>query len=183
MIIKREWAMPSRWTFTIPPIKQLLKKYVGDGKGWVDPFAGEHSPAEITNDLNPKAKSQYHLDAIEFCKFLDGNKYSGVLYDPPYSFRQIMECYEGIGRSVDKKWATTKFYSDIKRVLARKVAPGGYAISCGWNSIGFGKTRGFALIEVLLVCHGRLHNDTIVTVERKMQSNFIIKESQQSQII
>ena len=27
------------------------------------------------------------------------------------------------------------------------------------------------LLEVLLVCHGRLHNDTIVTVEQKIQDS------------
>jgi hypothetical protein len=51
------------------------------------------------------------------------------------------------------------------------MTPGGYAICCGWNSIGIGKKRGFKLIEVLLVCHGRLHNDTIVTVEQKVQTH------------
>jgi len=35
-----------------------------------------------------------------------------------------------------------------------------------------GKKMGFELIEILLVCHGSDHNDTIVTVERKVQSNF-----------
>ena len=40
--INRAWSMPSRWTFTIPPIAELLARYVGDGKGWIDPFAGEN---------------------------------------------------------------------------------------------------------------------------------------------
>ena len=41
------------------------------------------------------------------------------------------------------------------------------------NSIGIGKKKGFEIIEILLVCHGRAHNDTIVTVERKVQGNFL----------
>jgi len=41
---------------------------------------------------------------------------------------------------------------------------------CGWDSNGFGKNRGFELIELLLVCHGGRHNDTIVTVERKVNT-------------
>jgi len=53
MIINRVWAMPNKWTFTIKPIAELLARYVGDGKGWVDPFAGKNSPAELCNDLNP----------------------------------------------------------------------------------------------------------------------------------
>ena len=45
-------------------------------------------------------------------------------------------------------------------------------ISFGWNSIGFGKNRGFEIIEILLVAHGGTKNDTIVTVERKTNNLF-----------
>ena len=175
MIIKRVWAMPNKWTFKIKPIKRLIDKYVGDGKGWLDPFAGMYSPAEYTNDLNPKMKVKYNLEALEFLNKLKVVKSPGCLFDPPYSLRQIMECYEGIGKDVDKKWATTNFYTDVKNELAEKIIPGGYAICCGWNSIGLGKKRGFKLIEILLVCHGRLHNDTICVVERKMNKQLNIK--------
>jgi hypothetical protein len=171
MKLGRVWAIPNKETFTIKPIKELIDQYVGDGKGWIDPFAGFNSPAEFTNDLNPEAPTQYHLDAVDFCKKMNGMEFVGVIYDPPYSLRQIMECYRGFGLTVDKKYATTKFYTSVKNLLYRKIKPGGHAICCGWNSIGFGKSRGFKLIEVLLVCHGRLHNDTIVTVERKTQSH------------
>lgn len=33
---------------------------------------------------------------------------------------------------------------------------------------------GFEIIEILLVAHGLHHNDTIVTVERKIQSKYIV---------
>jgi len=166
-LLRRVWAMPSAHTFQIRPIRHLINRYVGSGKGWVDPFAGENSPAEWTNDLNPNKPTRFHLEAIEFCKQLEG-EYEGALYDPPYSLRQIMECYDGIGLPVDKQWATKKLYTDVKSELARKVRLGGLAICCGWNTIGLGKKRGFRLIEVLIVCHGRLHNDTLVTVEQKV---------------
>ena len=169
MLIERKWAMPSAETFKIKPIAELLKRYKAGG-GWIDPFAGKNSPAEITNDLNPKLPTKYHLEAIDFLKQLKGSNYAGGLYDPPYSLRQIMECYEGIGCKIDKKWATTKFYSEAKTYLADKIKPNGYVISFGWNSIGMGKKRGFEIVEILLVSHGRLHNDTICTVERKVQS-------------
>lgn len=77
MRFNRVWAMPSKWTFTIQPIRELIYKYVGDGKGWIDPFAGENSPAEITNDLNPNRPAKYHMKADEFIKQLGGG-YSGV---------------------------------------------------------------------------------------------------------
>ncbi len=76
--------MPNKWTFKIQPIAKLLAKYVGTGNGWIDPFAGENSPAEITNDLNPKRPAKYHLHAEDFAKQLEG-KWKGVLFDPPYS--------------------------------------------------------------------------------------------------
>lgn len=167
VVINRVWAMPNRWTFTIKPIAELVARYVGDGRGWVDPFAGMYSPAEFTNDLNPKMPTRYHMEAVDFCRQLSGREYNGILYDPPYSLRQIMECYDKFGATVDKVWATTKFYSDVKRLLAPKVQLGGFALSFGWNSIGLGKTRGFEIVEILLVSHGRLHNDTICTVEIK----------------
>ncbi|MGC9193751.1 MAG: adenine-specific DNA methylase [Thermoplasmata archaeon] len=176
--IKRVWAMPSKDTFTIKPIAELLRRYVpSKPNNWIDPFAGFHSVASITNDLNIKAPTDYHLEAVDFIKsFLlvsrNGEpaipQFDGALFDPPYSLRQIMECYNGIGKVPDKKWVTTKFYPDVKNELAKVIKPGGLCISFGWNTIGLGKIRGFEIIEVLVVSHGRLHNDTLVTVERKI---------------
>lgn len=164
--ISRVWAMPSKHTFTIKPIKELLNRY-DVGKGWIDPFAGYNSPAEFTNDLNPSAPTTHHTEAIKFAKSFGDNKYQ-ALFDPPYSLRQIMECYEGFGMMPDKKWATTRFYTDVKNELARIIKQDGLCISFGWNTIGLGKKRSFEIIEVLVVSHGRLHNDTLVTVEKKI---------------
>lgn len=48
MITNRVWSMPSKHTFTIKPIAELLQRYIGDGTGWIDPFAGFNSPASLT---------------------------------------------------------------------------------------------------------------------------------------
>ena len=165
MIIKRKWAMPSRHTFTIKPIAELLAKYVNGGNGWVDPFAGENSPAEITNDMNPDKPAKYHLHAKEFAAQLSG-KYYGCLFDPPYSLRQVKECYDKIGVKLFQE-DTQRFPQNVKELIAPKIESNGIIISFGWNSQGFGKKLGFEIIEILLVAHGRSHNDTIVTVERK----------------
>ena len=61
--------MPNAWTFTIKPIRDLLKEEVTDGL-WCDPFAGKNSPAQVTNDLNPERDTTYHLDALEFLKLI-----------------------------------------------------------------------------------------------------------------
>lgn len=101
VIITRKWAMPSMHTFTIKPIADLLNRYVGDGKNWADPFAGENSPAEFTNDLNPKKRAIYHLTCEEFAKIIPPVK--GVLFDKPYSGRQMKEVYEGVGLKFGQK--------------------------------------------------------------------------------
>lgn len=162
--ITREWAMPSKHTFKIKPITRLLEKYVGDGRGWVDPFAGENSPAEVTNDLNPVKPAKFHRHALDFCQWVEG-EFKGVLFDPPYSPRQIQECYHIIG--IKPSQEDTQQFSVVKRIIAPKIRPAGYAITFGWNSNGFGKKLGFEPVEILIVAHGANHNDTIVTVERK----------------
>lgn len=166
---KRVWAMPDRWTFKIEPIAYLLGRYVQDGKGWIDPFSGENSPAELTNDINPTRPAKFHLHAEEFIKQLP-SEYAGILFDPPYSLRQTKECYEGLGFSLTQK-ETQSFPNYIKDLAAPKIKSGGYAICFGWNSGGFGKNLGFEMVEILLVPHGGHHHDTIVTVERKIQGH------------
>ncbi len=170
MKITRVWAMPSKWTFTIKPINDLLVRYVGNGSGWVDPFAGMNSPATWTNDHNPIMKSKYCMDAMTFCEDLVKEKslFNGILFDPPYSYRQVTEHYKVIGKKATQEDTSTRFYNRVMNPATKLIEPGGYAISFGWNSNGFGKNRGFKIIEILLVAHGGHHNDTIVTVERKI---------------
>lgn len=168
MIINRIWAMPNSKTFTIKPIKELLNRYITDDMIVVDPFANESKFGTITNDLNPKFDTNYHLDALDFLKQINDNCADIVLYDPPYSPRQIKECYDGIGITVtadDTKasWRA-KHLDEIKRVLK----PNGICISFGWNTNGVGKKRGFEIIEILIVPHGGSKNDTLCTVERKV---------------
>jgi len=159
--------MPNKNTFEIKPIKLILDKYVGDGVRWIDPFAGVAglSPAAITNDLNPDAPTMYHEDAIDFLKKFDSVK--GVIYDPPYSVRQVSELYKSIGRKVTQETTRANFWTKIKKEIGRIIEPGGTVISFGWNTGGIGKVLGFEIVEILLVPHGGIHNDTICTVERK----------------
>ncbi len=166
MKIERKRANPSKWTFKIKPIQEIVHKYVGWGKNWVDPFAGLNSPAEFTNDINPNMNAKYNMYADKFCENLKG-EYDGVLFDPPYSYRQIKECYEKFGLIVDQLDTSSNFYSRVMNAICDKIKYGGYAISCGWNSNGFGKNRGFKIVEILIVAHGGHHNDTIVTIEKK----------------
>ena len=169
MKIERAWAMPSKDTFTIKPIAELLERY-NVGEGWIDPFAGFHSPAELTNDHNPDAPTDSHLEALDFVKTQEGALFSGALFDPPYSYRQVSEHYKVIGKKATQLDTSTQFYNRVLNPLAEIVQPGGYCISFGWNSNGMGKNRGFEIVEILLVAHGGHHNDTIVTVEKKIKN-------------
>jgi hypothetical protein len=158
--------MPSKDTFTIKPIKELLNRYVEDGLNWIDPFAGYNSPAEFTNDHNPEVKAKYCMEAKDFCEMIKG-EFDGVLFDPPYSFRQVSEHYKVIGKKASMLDTSANFYCRAKDPISKKIKKNGFAISFGWNSAGFGLKRGFEIIEILLVPHGGSHNDTIVTVEAK----------------
>jgi len=167
IIIRKAWAMPSAWTFTIKPIREILNRYVGDGAGWVDPFAGDNSPAEFTNDQHPDRKARYHMDAEQFCRTAIMAPVKGVIFDPPYSYRQVSEHYKKIGQKARSIDTSSNFYNRVMNAVCDKVEIGGYAISCGWNTNAFGKNRGFEQVEILLVSHGQHHNDTLVTVEQK----------------
>ena len=162
----RVWAMPSPWTFTIHPVKVLLAKYVKDGKGWIDPFAGDNSPAEFTNDHNPDRKAKYHMEARDFVAGLDG-RYNGILFDPPYSFTQVKQHYTVLGKKPTKEFTDMRFYERVRSVVCDKIKPGGYAINFGWNTNGFGKARGFRIVEIMAIAHGGSKNDTLCTVEIK----------------
>ena len=163
MIISRVWAMPNKWTFQIRPIAEIIARYMNGNQGWVDPFAGEHSPAEITNDIEGRG-ARYCLDALDFLKQLSNDSAPGVLFDPPYSTEQCLRLYTPKHNGTAGR---AEYWAKCKDEIARIVRPGGIAISCCWDSTGMGQRRGFAIVEVLLVCHGACHNDTIVTVEQK----------------
>lgn len=159
MTIERIWAMPNLYTFSIIPIKKLLKAEVVGGI-WVDPFAGKFSPANITNDIRPEMPTTQHQDALEFLKSLGDSTIDGVLYDPPYSITQARK----YGK---KEFGSMKYWAQCKDEVARILKPAGKVVCFGWTSQGLGKNRGFVMQRILLVPHGGSKNDTICTVETK----------------
>ncbi len=177
--IERVWAMPNKNTFDIKPINQLIKEELTDGL-WIDPFANKNKLATITNDLSLEFDTDYHLDAFEFMKMFDTGSVDGVLYDPPYSPRQVSECYNNVGYNVT--WDTTKasFWGNHKREISRIVKIGGKVITFGWNSGGIGYKYGFEIERILLVPHGGWHNDTICTVEIKTHDGEITGQGVQN---
>lgn len=167
MIINRKWCMPNKNTFDIKPIKEIINKYLVDGI-IIDPFANKNKIATITNDLDKQYDTNYHMDATDFLRMFDDTSVDMILYDPPYSPRQVSECYKNLGMTVNMKTTQASYWSNQKKEIGRILKPNGIVITCGWNSGGIGKKYGMEIQEILLVPHGGWHNDTIVTVEKKV---------------
>ena len=100
--------MPNKNTFDIKPIHDLIIEELTDGL-WIDPFANKNKLATVTNDLSKE-------------------------FDPPYSPRQVSECYNNVGYNVT--WDTTKasFWGNHKREISRIVKLGGKVITFGWHN-------------------------------------------------
>lgn len=90
-----------------------------------------------------------------------------MLYDPPYSPRQVSECYGNVGINVTNKMTNSSFWSNQKKEISRIVKIGGKVITFGWNTGGIGYKYGFKKERILIVPHGGWHNDTLCTVEIK----------------
>lgn len=173
MKITRKWAMPNSKTFSIKPIKKIIEKYYNPFMVCINPFANE-SKYGITNDLNPSYNCDYCLEATDFLMLFKEESVDLCLYDPPYTPRQLKEMYENITNGVNKLDTRANYWSNQKDVISKIIKPNGFVISCGYDSNGIGKNRGFELVEVLLVAHGGKHNDTIVTVEKKINQTTLM---------
>jgi len=168
----RKWAMPSANTFSIKPIKEEVGLFLKSGKAeglMIDPFC-RNSPfnpyMDFTNDLDADIKASHHMDALDFLKTFENDSVSYVLFDPPYSPRQVSECYKKLDCTVNMQTTQASFWSNMKKEIGRIMVNNGCVLTCGWNSGGIGKKYGFEIERILLVAHGGWHNDTIVTTER-----------------
>lgn len=168
--MSRVWCMPSADTFSMPPVGAFLDRHLFDFVVIVDPFARNGRRGTLRNDLNPETRAEYHMEAGDFCAHMlaEGVRADAVLFDPPYSPRQITEVYAAIGRECGtKETQNAALYARVRDGLDRILKPGGVALSFGWNSAGFGRGRGYSTTEVLLCAHGGAHNDTICVAEKK----------------
>ncbi len=168
----RFWAMPSADTFDCEPIKGFVQKYLLKSKVSIDPFARNKRWATHTNDLNPDTAAEHHYEAFEFLNIMKqkGVKTDLVIFDPPYSIRQCKEVYDSVGLKVTQRdcqvWG---HWGDYKEVINDLLLPYGVVLHFGWHSNGMGIERGFEIIDLLLVAHGRAHNDTICIAEKRKE--------------
>lgn len=163
------WCMPNAETFRMKPIAALLEEEIAVGTTWIDPFCRNSAFKDrmaLTNDLSGEFEATHHMDAAAFLASVpQTSSCDGVLFDPPYSAHQIVSMYQGVSGDITKR----KFAAVCYDHIARSLKIGGTCISFGWNSNGAGAKRGFVKERVLLLSHGGSHNDTIVTVERKIK--------------
>lgn len=165
----RYWAMPSSDTFDVAPIAEFVKKYLRESKVSIDPFARNTSWATYTNDLNPDTRADHHMEALDFLAMLKEKKVLAdlVIFDPPYSARQVAECYAQVGKKTTMEDTQGASWSNWKKAIVPLVKDGGMVLSFGWNTVGMGIKHNFDILEIMLVCHGGVHNDTICMAEVK----------------
>lgn len=111
------------------------------------------------------------MDAREFLAILaaQGIQADLVLLDPPYSPRQISECYRHFGKKATAEDTQNgRLITDCRKLIAKICAPGAVVLSFGWNSAGMGKP--WEMEEILIVAHGGAHNDTICVADRLPES-------------
>ena len=167
----RVFGMANRATFKVPPIREFVERRVLNlprSATTIDPFARESRYADITNDLNPDYGCDFCMDALDFLRQFDDESIDCVIYDPPYSPRQVAECYKGFGYEVTSETTRSSWKFRHMNEVARILKPGGYLLSFGWNSNGAGKKRGFEVTRIRLVHHGGgSAHDTICMEEVK----------------
>lgn len=165
--IERRWAMPNGKTFTIKPIRDVVRDECLDAQARangeaviIDPFAREAQYGTITNDLNPEYSTDFHMDALEFLRQQESEGADLVLYDPPYSMTQAAQLYKSYGKDkLEVNVSNMAYWARCKDECARVLKPGGVALCCGWNTNGLGRNRGFVLERVVIVPHGGEEHD------------------------
>ena len=170
MKFNRFWCMPNSNTLQMEPARRLVLSYIQPNMETIDPFAKDCKIAKWRNDINPAAETEYHLDALDFLRMCQTKVAADlVIFDPPYSLRQVKECYEGFGRQFTMKDSQTACRWQAERNAINDILKvGGIVISFGWNSSGQGVGRMYEILEIMLLYHGGAHYDTIIVVEKKL---------------
>lgn len=149
----------SRYTFSVKPIREWVERNC-EGKT-LNLFAGitKLSIDEVRNDLDSEALAEYRLEALEFLRNWEGDKFDTILLDPPYAYRKSMEMYKGIRCSP---------FRQLKDAIPSILEAEGKVITFGYHSNTMGAGRGFKVEKIALFSHGGAIHDTIASVERKV---------------
>ena len=170
------WAMPNKQTFSIKPIRKFIDNWNPGGVSY-DPFCGDSTIATYRNDIKISG-----IDSLDWLKKQPSRSGDLLLHDPPYTPRQLKECYNSLGLSLHDTRAS--YWSQLRDEIQRIVKPGGIVLSFGYGASHVGKTRGFEItdgmivlpcdksgdceiVDGLMVLHGGNHNATICIAEVK----------------
>jgi hypothetical protein len=160
-------------------IDRMMWKTKGEGLG-VDGFARESFVNDLqcflTNDLNPAFATDYNMEWKDFGQFIKDRTLQGfrgpdlVFFDPPYSLRQLKDCYNGIGKDLDL-WQTQNMWRDGKDAIASCMPVGSRVVSLGWSTAGFGQKRGFEKVAVYVFEQAAREDrySLLLTIEEKVQ--------------
>lgn len=163
--------MPNADTFSVKPIGDFVRRYLVNSRVSIDPFARNGMLATHRNDLDPTTTAQHHMDAEDYLRMMaaEGVRADLVIHDPPYSPTQMRRVYAGSGLVRDGGGTiNSELYSRVRSAIPAVLTSDGIVLSFGWSSAGMGKKHGFELIEILMVCHGGAHNDTICIAEKRV---------------
>ena len=122
------------------------------------------------------------IDSLDWLKSLPSECADLVLFDPPYTPRQKKECYNSLG--IDLHDTTAGYWAKLRDEIKRITKPDAVVLSFGYGASHIGKTRGFEMLEGLIilpcekinefeiidglmVLHGGNHNATICIAERR----------------
>ena len=151
--MERVWTMPSHRTFTMPPVKKLIKQESAGCKNIIEPFP-----------------FQSKIDVFDYLQSIPDESADLALVDPPYTRRQVSEHYKEQGVKVTGWHTSSGWTTKVKREVARKIKPGGKAITFGYDSAGLHKKNGMQIYRILLCHSGVDHYDLICTCDRKIQT-------------
>jgi len=162
-----EWSMPNKETFQMKPIFDFIMKEMVKHDTILIPFAGwkRFNRKGITYiDILPNLPKPYILGDNKIVMqnlIKKRKKYSLIISDPPYSLFQAVHTYN------NQKMQDISYIRNLYNDLIQE---GGIIISCGFNSTGMSKKRGFEKKEILIVNCGGSHNDFLILKEKKIQS-------------
>lgn len=165
MALSRQFCAANKHTFKIKPFREMLDRVVKpsqeQGNVWIDPFAGFNSIANVQNDINTEAPTQFHMDAKSFLEHLrdSGQKVDGVLFDPPYSTEQVKVSYHNNGKHL----FTKEYLKQCRDLILELLRSGGMVLCFGWSSNEFRVPK--KNIKQILICdHGAAHITSLCTV-------------------
>lgn len=151
----------SKWTFDIPPIKDMVNLYIKNTEGKVlNLFSGKNKidrPNVINND---------RYEALEFIKSFPDNYFDLILFDPPYAkhYKSLYNCPE-IKNYNNWIW-------DLKKHMSRTLKVGGYALQIGYETNGIGVLKGMEKEDLLIIAHGGILRDTFCYTEKKVLDGY-----------